>query len=54
MDYWQQYFEMSSSDKVSAWLQGNSPGAKWPGQRAVGIFAIRATQAGSAASTGED
>ena len=54
MDYLQPYFEMSSSNKVSAWLQGNSPGAKWLGQRAVGIFAIRATQAGSAASSGEE
>jgi hypothetical protein len=47
----QPYFQTCSDDKVNAWLQGKSPGAKWPGQRAAGIDAMRATQAGS---TGEE
>jgi hypothetical protein len=46
-DELQPYFETCSDDKVNAWLQGKSLGAKWPGQRAAGIDAMRATQAGS-------
>ena len=50
----QPYFEATSDDKVTAWLTGKSPEAKWPGQRVVGTMAVRATQAGSSASTCDD
>lgn len=50
----QHYFVAGAEEKVRAWLDNTSPGNKWPGQRAVGLHALRAAQAGSAVASDED